>query len=133
MASADEFLNVRVLSVYDGDTIKVELPGIPSVFGQNLGVRIKGIDTPEKRTKNQCEKTMALTAQKTVDDFLKASKKVDLKNCGRDKYFRLVCDVYGDGQAVSALMLEKGLAYQYDGGKKKSVDWCQGRLPAMKP
>lgn len=42
--------SANVIDVYDGDTFKVQLPGMLDVFGQNLSIRIKGIDAPEIRS-----------------------------------------------------------------------------------
>jgi len=40
---------VEVISVYDGDTFKVNLTGEREIFGENLSIRLRGIDTPEIR------------------------------------------------------------------------------------
>ena len=91
---------------------------------QRLSIRINGIDTPELRTKNQCEKQAALKAKKIVKDLLAESKKVSLQNCIRGKYFRLVCDVIADRKSVSKVLIKAKLAYKYDGGTKRQINWC---------
>ena len=42
---------VRVVSVYDGDTLRVDLSCSQPLFCDNVSVRIRGIDTPEIRGK----------------------------------------------------------------------------------
>lgn len=120
---ANSFLNVDVIEVYDDDTFKIHLKGYPRVFGEKLSIRINGIDTPEKRTKNKCEKKAALEAREVLSKLLRESS-VDLMNCQRGKYFRLACSVYANGKSVEAELLGRGLAYKYRGGTKKKIDWC---------
>ncbi|MFP6854958.1 MAG: GYF domain-containing protein, partial [Opitutales bacterium] len=40
---------IDVVSVYDGDTFKVDLEGVHPLFGDNVSIRINGIVTPEIR------------------------------------------------------------------------------------
>lgn len=42
----------------------------------------------------------------------------------RGKYFRIVAEVRVDGQNLGQLLIEKGLAKPYDGGKKQK--WTVG-------
>ena len=42
----------------------------------------------------------------------------------RGKYFRIVADVYTDGQSVGEGLVREGLAVVYGGGKKIK-DWCK--------
>jgi endonuclease YncB( thermonuclease family) len=128
-ALATDLDNVKVTSVYDGDTFKIQVPNVPAVFGENLGVRIRGIDTPKMSTKNQCEKKLAIYVKGIVEAQLMKAKRVDLKNCSRDKYFRLLCDPFADGIAVKTNLLKKGYAYEYHGKTKEKINWCN-RLPA---
>src|SRR5690606_14880276 len=43
-----------VLSVLDGDSLKVELPGLPAELNP-VTVRIRGIDAPEAGSKAKCD------------------------------------------------------------------------------
>ena len=38
-----------LVSVYDGDTFKVDLKGIHPLFGDDVSIRLHGVDTPEIR------------------------------------------------------------------------------------
>lgn len=47
-SSAQEAVSVdKVVSVYDGDTMRVNVSGWPPVVGQNMPIRVRGVDTPE--------------------------------------------------------------------------------------
>ncbi len=122
-----DFYNVKIISVYDGDTFKVSLPCNYPIFCQNISVRVKNIDTPELKTKNKCEKIAAKKAKKLTKDFLTGGN-IILKNCERDKYFRLLCEVkkqISDEETdLANLLFQKNLAYKYFGGTKQEVNWC---------
>lgn len=113
-----------VIKVYDGDTITVvtAFPWEPKV-AYRFSVRILGIDTPEKRTKDEDEKYVANIAQKFVADRI-LNKFVTLKNISLDKYGRLLADVY-EGESnisISDELVKNRLAVKYDGGTKKTPD-----------
>jgi len=59
-----------------------------------------------------------------VADILKDAEQVDLKNIERGKYFRIVADVFVDGESLSDLLIEAGMAVPYDGGTK-THNWCE--------
>lgn len=44
---------VKIVKVYDGDTIHVDIDNWPSIIGKNIGVRVYGIDSPEMHDKNE--------------------------------------------------------------------------------
>ena len=37
----------EVITVYDGDTFRVNIDEFPPIIGENIAIRILGIDTPE--------------------------------------------------------------------------------------
>lgn len=127
------FRCVEVLKNYDGDTLTVNIPGVPALIGKKISVRVAGIDTPEVRTKNKCEKEAGRIARNLVSATLKNAKKVELHNVQRDKYFRILADVIVDGRSLADVLLKNNLAYAYDGGTKTSPDWCKAlRQPASR-
>ena len=109
----------RVVNVYDGDTMTVDIAGWPEVVGLGISVRCYGIDTPELRTRNEQEKKLGYAARDFVRELVKNSKKVELKNIRRDKYFRLLAEVYIDGVSLADTLIKSGHARKYDGGKKQ--------------
>jgi len=120
-AYSDDFTDVTVVRNYDGDTLTVDLKGLPRVFGEQITVRVKGLDTPEMHASRMCERTAAYAAQKFLERTLK-DVKVQLLNCQRDKYFRLLCTVKAGEVDVTESLLKSGLAVVYSGETKKKWD-----------
>ncbi len=119
------FRCVKYLKNYDADTITFKIENVHPLIGEKINIRVKGVDTPEIRTKNSCEKSKARNAKKLVENLLKNANKIDLENIERGKYFRIVADVMIDGKSLTDYLLKNGLAYAYDGGTKKKMNWCQ--------
>ena len=113
----------EIVSVYDGDTFRANIRQWPDILGDNIGIRINGIDTPEIRGKCELEKALAKEARQITYDSLTQAESVELRNIDRGKYFRVVADVYIDGELLIDRLSEKKLAYAYDGGTKQS--WCE--------
>ncbi len=113
----------KVISVYDGDTFRVNINSLPPIVGKNIPIRVNGVDTPEIRGKCQYEKNLALKARDFVRDKLSNAKEIKLTNLQRGKYFRVVANVLVDGVSLEQELLDNELAYSYDGGKKLS--WCK--------
>jgi micrococcal nuclease len=122
---AGPLYDFKVLRVIDGDTVEIEADFLPPPLKPTLKLRILGVDTPEKKSRAKCtsesrlaEKASMFT-QKTISEGL--IKKIQIKSW--DKYGgRVLGDVIVDGQSLKNLLLSKGLAKPYDGGKK--VGWC---------
>ena len=112
----------KVISVYDGDTFRVDIDSLPPIVGKNIRIRLNGVDTPEIQGKCQYEKDLALIARDFVRNKLANAKEIKLTKLQRGKYFRVVADVYLDGVSLEQELLENKLAYKYTGGKKSS--WC---------
>lgn len=121
----DTFRCVKYVRNYDADTITFNVPGVHPIIGEKINVRVSGVDTPEVKTKFACEKQKARDAKRLVENLLKHAKRIDLTGVSRDKYFRINADVVIDGKSLSSYLLKNGLAYSYDGGTKKKVDWCK--------
>ena len=112
----------KVISVYDGDTFRVDIDSLPPIVGKNIPIRLNGVDTPEIQGKCQYEKDLALKARDFVRNKLVNAKEIKLTKLQRGKYFRVVADVMVDGVSLEKELLENKLAYKYTGGKKSS--WC---------
>ena len=112
--------NMRVtdiISVYDGDTFRCNIEG-PAIIAQNIGVRVYGIDTPEIRSESSETKALALKARDFAALKLRQAQVVELINMRRGKYFRIVTEVWVDGQNLGQMLLDAGLAKPYYGGRK---------------
>ena len=114
----------ELISVYDGDTFKVNIKEYPTILGEKISVRVNGIDTPEIKGKCLQEKELAQKAKKEAVYILKNATVIELRNMQRGKYFRIVADVYADGVSLSEKLIEKKLAVAYDGGTK-TKNWCE--------
>ena len=112
----------KVISVYDGDTFRVDIDSLPPIVGKNIPIRLNGVDTPEIRGKCQYEKDLAIKARDFVRNKLANAKEIKLNHLQRGKYFRVVANVMVDGVSLEKELLENKLAYKYTGGKKSS--WC---------
>ncbi len=119
------FKCLTFVSNYDGDTLTLRIPHISRFFGENAKVRLGGIDSPEIRGKSACERLQAVKAKKFLFRLLSKAEDLELRNIKKEKYFRILGDLYADGKNVSALLLQAHLAVPYDGGRKNEVDWCK--------
>lgn len=115
----DTITNFTIIKVRDGDTFMIDIPNIPDVFGKNIAVRIRGIDTPELNDSREEIRKISIQAKEELERLLLNGKKITLYNLGRDKYFRLLASVKVDNVDVSEYLIKKGLAKKYNGGKKE--------------
>lgn len=112
----------EVTSIYDGDTFRVTIKDWPAIAGYRIGVRVKGVDTPEISGKCPEEKALARKAKQFTVGLLRSGQPVELRNLQRDKYFRLLADVYVGKRNLATELKKAGLGYDYQGGKRKR--WC---------
>ena len=120
--SHSEIVIDKVYSVYDGDTITIIVNDWPPLF-RKMSIRINGIDTPEMRGKCDEEKALAVISKQLNIDALDGAKIITLENVRKGKYFRLLADVYVDGESLAQMQIDAGLARPYAGGKRES--WCK--------
>jgi endonuclease YncB( thermonuclease family) len=116
--------NITVIKVYDGDTITIaaKVSRCSSTF-YKFSVRLRGIDTPEIKGKNQDEKQAAIKARDTLSEKI-LHKSISLKDIKYDKYGRLLAEVYFQGKNMNQWMLDNKLGIAYDGGTKEApVSW----------
>ena len=60
----------QIVEVYDGDTFKIDLPGMHALFGDNLSIRVLGIDTPEMKGTSDQIKALAAQAREITEKAL---------------------------------------------------------------
>ena len=121
--------NFRVISidkVVDGDTIDVTIDLGFDLYKKER-VRVAGVDTPEKRTRNLEEKALGLDATAWIKDKLEGAVDGDDDliirtelDGGVGKYGRLLGWLYiGDATvSLNERMIDEGYAWAYDGGTK---------------
>ena len=99
-----------------------------SIYSKKKRVRVAGVDTPEKRTRDDEEKALGLDATYWMkaklegaidgdDDLVIRTELVG----GMGKYGRLLGWLYiGDAElSLNEQMIEEGYAWAYDGGTKQ--------------
>lgn len=106
----------KVLRVNDGDTFYCNIDSWPKVVGENIGIRIGRIDTPEKHSLDSGVRLLAQRACDLTTKELGNAKVITLRCMKRGKYFRIIADVYVDGKSLAVILLRAGLAKSYDGG-----------------
>lgn len=111
-----------ITSIYDGDSFRCTIKEYPPIIGHRIGIRVYGIDTPELRDKCPKVKEKAQKAKQFAVALLRGAEKVELRNLRRDKYFRILAEVYVDGKSLAQELMDAGHAKPYDGGTK--ADWA---------
>ena len=114
----DNIADFEIVKVRDGDTFVINVKNIPDVFGEEIAVRIRGIDTPELNDEREEIRKISIQAKEELERLLYSGEKVVLYDLGRDKYFRLLASVKVGNIDIAEYMIEQGLAKEYDGGKK---------------
>ena len=117
----------KINRVVDGDTIDVTID-LGFDLAKKERVRIAGVDTPEKRTRDLEEKALGLDAtawmKKHLEETIKGEDELTIRTelkGGMGKYGRLLGWLYVGESDVSLneQMIEEGYAWEYDGGTKK--------------
>ena len=125
--SCYNFRVIKINRVVDGDTIDVTLD-LGFSLTKKERVRIAGVDTPEKRTRDLEEKTLGIDATNWMKEKLTETIKGDEELVirtelvgGVGKYGRLLGWLYvGDSDiSLNEQMIEEGYAWPYDGGTKQ--------------
>ena len=113
-----ETKEAKVVSVYDGDTVKVVFPVLRKLYKFNC--RLQGVDTPELRTRDKTEKAYGIKVRDLLRE--KILNKVVTIHCGDfDKYGRLLIDIQckNDKEKISEWLINNKYAFVYAGGTKK--------------
>ena len=125
--SCYNFRVTEIVKVLDGDTIAV-LIDLGFDLYKKERVRIAGVDTPEKRTRDLEEKELGIHATNWLKEKLESTLAGDDQLFirtelvgGTGKYGRLLGWCYiGDGTvSLNEQMIEEGYAWAYDGGTKQ--------------
>ena len=122
------FRVTEINKVLDGDTIDVTIDLGFDLYKKER-VRIAGVDTPEKRTRDLEEKALGIDAtnwlKKKLEDTIagdgdELSIRTELVG-GMGKYGRLLGWLYinEDQLSLNEQMITEGYAWEYDGGTKQ--------------
>ena len=125
--SCYNFRVTEIVKVLDGDTIDV-LIDLGFDLYKKERVRIAGVDTPEKRTRDLEEKELGIHATNWLKEKLESTLAGDDQLFirtelvgGTGKYGRLLGWCYiGDSElSLNEQMITEGYAWEYDGGTKQ--------------
>ena len=125
--SCYNFRVTKIVKVLDGDTIDVLIDLGFDLFKKER-VRIAGVDTPEKRTRDLEEKALGIDAtnwlKAKLDETIKGDEELTIRTelkGGVGKYGRLLGWLYiGDADlSLNEQMINEGYAWSYDGGTKQ--------------
>ncbi len=115
----------EVVRVVDGDTLLVLARPWPQQTIE-VYVRLRGIDTPELRSRCALGREKAENARQVLEQLAASSPEVQLTKIAADKYFgRIIADVaLADGRNPAKEMMAAGLAGPYSGRGQK-FDPCR--------
>ena len=125
--SCYNFRVTEIVKVLDGDTIDVIIDLGFDLYKKER-VRIAGVDTPEKRTRDLEEKALGEDAtnwlKEQLDGAISGEDDLVIRTelvGGMGKYGRLLGWLYiGDEtESINERMIQQGYAWEYDGGTKK--------------
>ena len=125
--SCYNFRVVEINRVVDGDTIDVTIDLGFDLFKKER-VRVAGVDTPEKRTRDLEEKELGIEAtnwlKEKLDGAITGDDDLVIRTelvGGMGKYGRLLGWLYiGDSElSLNEIMIKEGYAWAYDGGTKQ--------------
>ena len=125
--SCYNFRVTKIKKVLDGDTIDVIID-LGFDLAKTERVRIAGVDTPEKRTRDLEEKALGLDAtnwmKSKLEETIKGDEELIIRTelvGGVGKYGRLLGWLYvGDSDlSLNEQMIAEGYAWAYDGGTKQ--------------
>ena len=125
--SCYNFRVTEINRVVDGDTIDVTIDLGFELYKKER-VRIAGVDTPEKRTRDLEEKALGIDAtnylKKKLEDTIAGDDELTIRTelkGGMGKYGRLLGWLYvGESDvSINEQMIDEGYAWEYDGGTKK--------------
>ena len=124
--SCYNFRVIKIARVVDGDTIDVVIDLGFDLYKKER-VRVAGIDTPEKRTRDLEEKALGIDAtnwlKEKLDGAIKGDDDLIIRTelvGGMGKYGRLLGWLYvgTDELSLNEKMIDEGYAWCYDGGTK---------------
>jgi len=118
----------KVLKVVDGDTVDVDIDLGFGIWLKNERVRLKGIDTPESRTRDLVEKKFGLAAKTRLKQMIGKGERVILKTYadkdGQDmkgKFGRILGDFTYKQTTVVNQLIAEGHGVAYHGQSKDDI------------
>ena len=115
----------KVARVVDGDTVDVDIDLGFGVWLRKERIRLKGIDTPESRTRDREEKKYGLAAKSFLKKALGLNPVLVTSKDGKGKFGRIlgefVIEVEGTTININQLLVDNHHAVQYQGQSKETI------------
>jgi len=99
--SPDKFIEGKVTRIADGDTFTMVFEN-----GFDVRVRLNGIDSPEKK------QAFSKRAKQTLSDLI-YNKEVKVYYESKDRYGRVLGDIYIDDLNINQEMVRRGMAWHF--------------------
>lgn len=111
--------------VVDGDTVDVDIDLGFHIWKKAARIRLKGVDTPEKRTRDLMEKEFGLLATKIVEDFCPVGSEIMIETdiSDKEKFGRILGTllVGEDQMNLNQYLIDNHLAVAYEGQSKTEI------------
>lgn len=113
--------------VVDGDTVDVDIDLGFGVIMANQRIRLKGIDTPESRTRDLVEKKFGKLAARFLTEQLGETCTLRTTKDKKGKFGRILGefitkDSEGISLSINELMISENMAVEYYGQSKDDVE-----------
>lgn len=114
---------VSVTRVVDGDTVDVDIDLGFGMTYKKQRVRMKGIDTPESRTRDLEEKKFGLASKEFLKEQLK-DQEIELVSHDKGKFGRILGELFVGSSAysINKIMIDNHHAVPYDGQSKEDIE-----------
>lgn len=123
----------RVVTVYDAATFTCQIDGLVPVFGQRVPVKIGSINLLKTSDQKSADQAAARSAKQFTQDLLNQARVITLENMRRDRYFRVIADVYVDGRNLAEMLIAAGLAKPTDTETKAAPPALKEQKPKTAP
>ena len=114
---------VSVTRVVDGDTVDVDIDLGFGMTYKKQRVRMKGIDTPESRTRDLEEKKFGLASKEFLKEQLK-DQEIELVSHDKGKFGRILGELFvgSSTYSINRIMIDNHHAVPYDGQSKEDIE-----------
>ena len=126
-----EYRVKEVVRIVDGDTVDLILDLGFGLFKKER-VRIAGVDTPEKRTRNLKEKKLGYDATSFVEGWFAEDGDIVVRTEKDGKYGRLLGWIYRGEKCLNHEIIDGGWGWVYLGGTKIDTNDMESLLLLLK-
>lgn len=115
---------VTSATAIDGDTLRADVHIWPDQVA-DVAIRVRGVDTPELKSQNPCERELAVRAKAFTESWISANGPIVVGAVTPDKYAgRYDAVVTGlGGKSLADALIAAGHGRPYSGGAR--TPWCQ--------